>query len=218
MPKAMIRAGKSRTTRGRRSAFTGAGGEGMLPELTAGANTRRWARAWSPWMTRIGRSRRRCTAFRCRGSTLSSRSGPESAFAAATASWIARFIPTPPTGDIAWAASPMHKRPGRYQRFRRFTWTDRSFTCSQSSISPVRSATSGTASPMDRRNDSRPAARTCRSAPLGKHVADLPVVAAVYEDEEPAPADVAGGLLGVACSAREPEPEHVYGRGGPDHL
>ena len=25
-------------------------------------------------------------------------------------------MPTPPTGDIAWAASPMHSSPGRYQR------------------------------------------------------------------------------------------------------
>src|SRR6516225_3360818 len=27
---------------------------------------------------------------------------------------MARLIPTPPTGDIAWAASPMHNKPGRY--------------------------------------------------------------------------------------------------------
>ena len=30
--------------------------------------------------------------------------------AAATASWIATFTPTPPIGDIAWAASPMHRK------------------------------------------------------------------------------------------------------------
>jgi hypothetical protein len=33
--------------------------------------------------------------------------------AVATASWMARLIPTPPTGDMACAASPMHTRPGR---------------------------------------------------------------------------------------------------------
>ena len=32
--------------------------------------------------------------------------------AAATASWIARLMPTPPTGDIACAASPMQQQPG----------------------------------------------------------------------------------------------------------
>ena len=34
-----------------------------------------------------------------------------SRLAAATASWIARLIPTPPTGDIACAASPMQSSP-----------------------------------------------------------------------------------------------------------
>ena len=94
----MIRAGRSRTACSPRSALTGAGGAGRPPELTAGANTRRWARVWNPWITRIGTSRRRCTALRCRSSTLPSRSGPANAFAAATASWTARLIPTPPTG------------------------------------------------------------------------------------------------------------------------
>jgi hypothetical protein len=55
-------------------------------------------------------------------------------------------------------------------------------------------------------------------AAFWEHVADLPVVAAVNEDDEPAPTNVAGGILGVACSAREPKPEHVYGRGGTDYL
>ena len=53
---------------------------------------------WSPWIARVGISRRRCTALRCQGSTVPCRSGPASAFAAATASWTARLIPTPPTG------------------------------------------------------------------------------------------------------------------------
>ena len=41
--------------------------------------------------------------------------------AAATASWMARLMPMPPTGDMAWAASPMQRRPGRCQRVRRLT-------------------------------------------------------------------------------------------------
>jgi hypothetical protein len=141
MPNAMIRAGRSRTTRKPWSALTGGGGEGMPPPPTAGATILRWARDCSLWMMRIGTSRRSCTALKCRDPTLSPSNGLASAFAAATASWIARFIPTPPTGDIACAASPMHNRTGRYQRLRRFTCTDKSFTWSHSCISSVRSAT-----------------------------------------------------------------------------
>src|SRR6185369_8073039 len=56
---------------------------------------------WNSWMTRVGSIRRSCT-LRSRGSTFSpAASGPASAFAAATASWIARLMPTPPMGDIA---------------------------------------------------------------------------------------------------------------------
>ena len=45
--------------------------------------------------------------------TAPAASGCHRILAAATASWIARLMPTPPIGDIAWAASPMHSRPGR---------------------------------------------------------------------------------------------------------
>src|SRR5919107_1432477 len=74
-------------------------------------------------------ARRRCTNLRCRTPTLPSSRGLASAFAAATASWIARLIPTPPTGDMAWAASPMHNSPGRCQRLSLSSDTDSSFTC-----------------------------------------------------------------------------------------
>ena len=40
------------------------------------------------------------------------RRGAVSRFAVATASWTARLIPTPPTGDMACAASPMQSSPG----------------------------------------------------------------------------------------------------------
>jgi len=46
-------------------------------------------------------------------------------FAAATASCTARLMPTPPIGDMAWAASPIHNRPGRNQRVRRSTTSRR---------------------------------------------------------------------------------------------
>ena len=58
------------------------------------------------------------------GSTSSPRaSGPARMFAAATASWIARLMPMPPIGDMAWAASPIASRPGRYQRVSRSSLT-----------------------------------------------------------------------------------------------
>src|SRR3712207_8437958 len=42
MPKPMIRAGRSRTTRKPRRALTGGGGEGRPPPPTAGATILRW--------------------------------------------------------------------------------------------------------------------------------------------------------------------------------
>ena len=41
-------------------------------------------------------------------------------------SWTARLMPTPPIGDMAWAASPMHNSPGRYHWRKRSTRTVRS--------------------------------------------------------------------------------------------
>jgi hypothetical protein len=52
MPKAMIRAGRSRIACSPRSALTGAGGEGRPPELTAGATTRRWAKTLRAHLSR----------------------------------------------------------------------------------------------------------------------------------------------------------------------
>ena len=60
--------------------------------------------------------------------------------AAATASWMARLIPTPPAGDIACAASPMQSRPLMCQRRSRSRRT--SSQCRSSSerdgVNPVR--------------------------------------------------------------------------------
>jgi hypothetical protein len=50
------------------------------------------------------------------GGDRPARSRAARTLAAATAAWIARLMPTPPTGDMAWAASPMQRRPDRYQR------------------------------------------------------------------------------------------------------
>ena len=72
------------------------------------------ASACNPCVTRVGNSRRIWTDARSASVTRCSRNGSASSLAAATASWIARLMPTPPTGDIACAASPIHKSPGRY--------------------------------------------------------------------------------------------------------
>ena len=50
-------------------------------------------------------------------------SGPARMLAAATASWIARLMPMPPIGDMAWAASPIASRPGRCQLVSRSSLT-----------------------------------------------------------------------------------------------
>ena len=96
--------------------------------------------------TTSGVSTRSCTAFCARlddprrkhapllhlfssGSTSSPRAnGPARIFAAATASWTARLMPTPPTGDMACAASPIASSPGLHQRVSRSSETESSFT------------------------------------------------------------------------------------------
>ena len=65
--------------------------------------------------------------------------------AAATASAIARLIPTPPTSDMAWAASPMHNNPGLCQRGSRLTCTSRIFLMSSHEVKDSTEA-SGTSS------------------------------------------------------------------------
>ena len=134
---------------------------------SVGEMTRRCARSCSHWVTRVGHSRRRCTRRRCSVVRRPSRSGIQSRFAAATASWIARLIPTPPTGDIACAASPMQSSPGRYHWRSRSTFTVRSLTSSQSRISPTRSAANGTSAATEARKASSPRRRTSSAAPLG---------------------------------------------------
>src|SRR5438445_1365359 len=65
-------------------------------------------------------------------------------------------MPTPPIGDIACAASPMQRRPGRYHWDRRSTHTVKSLTSSQSRSSCVRSLTYGTSRATALRNARSP--------------------------------------------------------------
>jgi hypothetical protein len=89
------------------------------------------ARACTNCIALTCQARCRCTAASSSNRTRPESSGAASRLAASTASWMAKLIPTPATGDMAWAASPMQSRPGRYQRVSRLAWTVSSRTCSQ---------------------------------------------------------------------------------------
>ena len=129
--------------------------------------TRFWIATCTRCVMRVGHSRRRCTARRSSSVAPPSRSRGTRMLAVATASWIARLIPTPPTGDIACAASPMHSRPGRNQVSSRFTATVSSFTSSQDASSCTRSRRYGASRAISARNASRPRACTSSMPPLG---------------------------------------------------
>ena len=77
-------------------------------------------------------------------------------------------MPTPPTGDMAWAASPMQTRPGRAQRFSRFTVTVSSLIWSKSVIAFV-DAVGGEARDLFQpgAEASRPSALIGSKPPLG---------------------------------------------------
>src|SRR5881409_2116562 len=70
---------------------------------------------------------------------------------------IARLIPTPPMGDIAWAASPIHRSPGQYHFRRRSTRTVSSLMSSQLLNSFMRSRKNGTTYTMSFWKAGRPA-------------------------------------------------------------
>ena len=148
-----------------------------------------------------GAGRKRAPALNAprdrRASASRRATGAASMLAAATASWIARLMPTPPTGDIACAASPMQSRPGRYHCRRRSTLTVRSLMSSQLASSPTRSCS------MRRDLDDGGAEGVETRGPhlfvtvLRDHVGALPVVAAVDHDEH-----LAGDRSGRAARRR----------------
>jgi len=140
-------------------------------------------------ISRVGRVRRRCTASKSASVSLPLRSGTARMLAAATASWIARLMPTPPIGDIAWAQSPMHKSPGRHQRWRRSTVTVSSFTSSHSRSSATRSRRKGAMRTISSREELDPALADRVEPALADHKGALPVIAAVEHHQQPAVID-----------------------------
>ncbi len=144
--------------------------------------------------------------------TVPARSGAARRLAAATASCIARLMPTPPTGDIACAASPMHSRPGRCHCARRSTLTVSSLTSSQ--VSQLLHAIAHQRRDRDDRVAKRvePLRLDLVGRALADHIGALPIVAAVDHHEHPPGGDAAERLGAVALPPRQPHPQHVHRR------
>ena len=86
------------------------------------------------WVILAGHSRRACTFTKSSMLQPPLRNFSAKKLAVATASCTAKLMPTPPMGDMAWAASPIHNKPSLYQRSKRLTCTLSNFTLSQESI------------------------------------------------------------------------------------
>lgn len=159
-----VRAGTRRTR-----ARSPRGGSVTSP-LSAGAMTRACAKRCTAWTATVGKVRRRCTRARKRLLPEFLRKprarGRASRRAAATASCTARLMPTPPTGDMAWAASPMHSTPGACQRRRRSMRTSRCLTSSIDAIPETSSASSGIIEAVSARRACTPRARSAASVPF----------------------------------------------------
>src|SRR5882762_4757680 len=98
---------------------------------------------------------------------------------------MARLMPTPPMGDMAWAASPMQRSPGRDHWVRRSTAT----------VSRLMSFQSRSSSTRSRRNGTRLA--NFVGGALGDHEGTLPIGFAIEQDHQPSAIDVAEGLARV---------------------
>lgn len=94
------------------------------------------------------------------------RSGSARMRAVATASAIAKLMPTPPTGDIACAASPMNSKPSRYHLRSLLSCISSSFTSSQLAMAFVRAASHGAISATRSRSTCTSPLRICESVPL----------------------------------------------------
>ena len=118
----------------------------------------------------------------------------------------------PPIGDIAWAASPMQSRPGRYQRRSRSTRPLEQLESSTRSSSPRRGRSAkATSSTMRRATLRSLRALSSSKEPLRNDVGALPVVAAVDHHDHmcryrycPTAARLRPGCLAIS------HPKHVH--------
>lgn len=117
-------------------------------------------------------------------------------------------MPTPPSGDIACAASPMHSNPSVCQRRSRFTRTSRCLTSSMDSSAATDSGMSGSSAPTSRRKASTPRAQLGVAA-LGPQVGDLVVALARDDGQRLARPDARQERVVRGAVAWQLEPPHV---------
>ena len=148
---------------------------------------------WMRCITRIGKLRRFCTRRGASPLDRSARaSGSARMFAAATASCTARLMPTPPTGDIACAASPMQRSPGRCHCAQPIDRHGQQLDVVEA-LDLARCGRAGTATARARVRGmpTSPSLLDLVDAALRDHVGALPVVAAIEHHHHLAGLDVA---------------------------
>src|SRR5215831_15882917 len=105
-------------------------------------------------------------------------------------------MPTPPTGVMTCAASPINSMPGAYQRSTRPASTDSKDVCRQSEMSSMRSASHAARLTIALCSGEPSSAQPLVGA-LGENVANLPHVGPVHDDDEAVRAEIdARGTLG----------------------
>src|SRR5579863_7437419 len=130
---------------------------------------------------------------------------------------MARLIPTPPAGDMAWAASPMQSKPGRYHWRRRLICTVRILIWSQSCNSFTRSPRNGAIWRMSLKRIE--ATRLdCIIGALGNDEAGLKIVGTVDQDQCLSVVDIPQHVDRVVRLAADVEPQHVDGDSVFDNL
>ena len=138
--------------------------------------------------------------------------GPARMLAAATASWIARLMPTPPIGDMAWAASPIASRPGPMPAGQPVERDRQQFDLVPAREIDDRSGKEGRR-PGDVRAEILEAPGAQRlGGSLREDIGALPVIAAIDQGEQPAGGDHPGGPVVGRARLRQAEPEDVHRR------
>src|SRR5262249_6586432 len=119
-------------------------------------------------------------------------------------------MPTPPIGDMACAASPMQRRPGRCQRCNLSTRTVSRLIELQSTISPVRPAANGAFLRDARAKGFHALFLQLIDRTFGDHAAALPILAAVDEDEDLSGLEAAHRIPRVFRSSGDPKPKNIH--------
>ena len=118
----------------------------------------------------------------------------------------------PPIGDMACAASPMHSRPGRYQRLSRSTITVSNFTSSQVASAESRSRSNGATERDLVPERLEPTCAEFVVRPLRNEERALPVVAPVDHHEKASVVHSTERLRTVVWPFLDPDPQDVHRR------